>query len=199
MFRQAYSPWPLVSAIVCSLLTAACASSGSSGLPAAPLTPTYYGRTSLVRFQPLWQSLECCALEYPAEDWNTVSGDQESLVALAPAAGDAMVVLKRARIDVPLTPEEITDVFAEIEMDLIREEEPQAGTFRSLTLDPEGVTVIVTEYTRPGPRGMQSMRQYSFPKGSYLYRLICSAEQSRFVTYERIFAHIAASFRLRQE
>lgn len=184
---------PMLIAALASVAAGACATAPVV-LPTATPTPAIFGRTTAVAFQPV-QALECCALEYPSDSWTMTGGQEPGLVTLSQEQGQARVVLERSELSVRLAPEEINDVFAAIEMDIIREQHPDASGFDSVIVDEAAIPIVVTHYRRPGAGAPQKIRQYSFARGTELYRLICTAAESNFLVYEQIFAHIAASFR----
>ena len=184
-------PWPI--ATLASVAVVACATAPVALPPPTP-APAIYGRTTALAFQPV-QALDCCTLEYPAEGWTMTGGEASELVTLGQEQGQARIVLERSDLSVRLAPAEINAVFADIEMDIIREQHPDASGFDSVIVDEAAIPIVVTHYREPGVGEPQKVRQYSFPRGTKLYRLICTAAESSFLAYEQIFAHMAASFR----
>ena len=140
--------------------------------------------------------LNCCTLEYPEEGWTLVTEPGGQTVTLSSNNDDVGVILERSGLSVALTPEEINEVFATIEADIIRERHPRAGQFdTAVSRNVEG-PFVVTDYHVPGDTSAAlRKRQYSFPRGAALYRLIFTVPETIFAVYETIFERIAASFR----
>ena len=64
-------------------------------------------------------------------------------------------------------------------------------------LEGDGRRLVIVEFDRTGLKGPERVRQYSFPQSANLYRIVCSAPKNDFAKYEVIFAHVAASFRIK--
>jgi hypothetical protein len=118
------------------------------------------------------------------------------LLVLAAKKGDAVVIVERTIMRQSLEATDITDLFAQIEIDAIREREPRAAEFQFRILDAGGVRLAAVQYARPGVLGAERVRQYSVPVGTEIYRLTCISRQSAFTAYDPVFSHIAASFRV---
>ena len=89
---------------------------------------------------------------------------------------------------------DITDLFAQIEIDAIKEQQPKAAEFQSKLLDAGQRRLVAVQYGRPGLLGRERVRQYSMPMGKYLYHVTCISSASQFGAYDRVFSHIAGSF-----
>ncbi len=140
------------------------------------------------------------SLQYPSRDWNPLSGAGSVLVTFAEKNGEAFVVIDRTKLGQRLQPSDITDVFKDIETDLVREREPEAkdlmAGLSSLGAFPQ---VVRIEYRRPGRTGAQRVRQHSIPVGWYLYRIVASAGSELFVEHEAVFDHMVATLRIETE
>jgi hypothetical protein len=132
-------------------------------------------------------------IDYP-KDWMVVAGGGTVVATLASKNRDAAVVIDRSRLNQALASEDITDVFAQIESDLIHEREPDSTGLQSKVIDAGPQRLVVIQYVHAGLGGRDEVRQYSIPRGRDLFRLICSAPQARFAAYDQIFAHMAATF-----
>jgi hypothetical protein len=136
-------------------------------------------------------------IEYPERDWQQLPGAGTVLVTFATKRADAAVVVERAKLGQPLTAADITDVFATIEADLIKERHPDATTVTA-TLASHGTlgTLVRVDYTRPATGGAERVRQYSAPAGWFIYRIVCSARSNEFSKHEPTFDRMIASARI---
>jgi hypothetical protein len=132
-------------------------------------------------------------LEYPKRDWLLLPSGGSMLVNLAEKNGNALVQLERTALKQALAPEEITDLFAELEAQTVHDRYPEATSFVSRLADVGRRRIVMLQYDRPGTRGAERVRQYSLPVGLSLYRLVCAAPAAQFARFEQVFAHIAAS------
>jgi hypothetical protein len=152
----------------------------------------WYGRTSRVQFQPVKVAGEGFQLEWPKKDWLMVPSGALSLV-LVNKKGDASVVIQRSLLRQPLDPSDITELFAQLESDAIKERQ-RALDLQARVIDAGGRRLVVVQYQRDGALGVERVRQYSVPAGRWLYRLVCVSSAAQFLSFDPIFAHMAASF-----
>lgn len=134
------------------------------------------------------------SLEYPKKDWIVVPGGGAATVVLAQAKGNASVIVERVVLKAELGPDDITDLFAQLETESIQQRAPKAADFRSKVLDVTGGRLVAVQYALDGSKGPERVRQYSIPVGTNLYRLTCAAPIGQFQIFDPVFAHIAASF-----
>jgi hypothetical protein len=132
-------------------------------------------------------------LEYP-KDWQVIGGAGDVVVSLAQKKNEAAVVVERFKMNTALAPQDVTDLFAQIETDVLKERQPKATEIASKVVDQNGHRLIVLDYSRVGVAGPERVRQYSFPIGQALYRLTCSAPTAQFAKYDPVFAHVADTF-----
>jgi hypothetical protein len=133
-------------------------------------------------------------LDVPAKDWNVLPSSGATLLILASKKVDAVVLVERSSLAMALEPADITDLFAQIETDAIKERQPKATDFQSRVLDLANRRLVAVQYGRPGVLGSETVRQYSVPVGRELYRVTCISRAAQFAVYEPVFSHIAASF-----
>ena len=133
-------------------------------------------------------------LEYP-KDWQAIGGAGDVVVSLAQKKNEAAVIVERFKMNTALAPQDVTDLFAQIETDVLKERQPKATDVASKVVDQNGQRLIVLDYARVGVAGPERVRQYSFPLGQVLYRLTCSAPTVHFAKYDQVFAHIADTFK----
>lgn len=148
-----------------------------------------------VAFQSLKDAGGQFSMEYPVNDWQRLPGGGPVLFTLAQKSAEAVVVVVHSRLRLALEADEITDLFAELEGKAVMEDTPTAKDVHARIADNAGGRVVVIDFQRDGFKGSETVRQYVFPVGADMYRLICSASVSRFLKYEPVFARIAESFR----
>jgi hypothetical protein len=136
------------------------------------------------------------SIEFPNDwRWTIVAGSREALVTFVQPKSEAAVVVERIRLRQALAPDDITDLFAQIESDVLKENQPKAADIAARALTQKGKRVVVIDYTRPGLGARQRVRQYSFPVGQDLYRVTCMALATQFQKYEMTFASLAETLR----
>jgi hypothetical protein len=151
-------------------------------------------RTNHVRFQPLRAMDTPLQLDVPKKDWMVLPSSGSLLLALATRKGDAVVLVEYAELRLALVSDDITEVFAQLEVDAITNHQPNASAFESRVLAIGARRLIAVEYTRLGVLGNERVRQYSVPVGNKLYRIACISSTPRFAHYDAVFSHMAASF-----
>jgi hypothetical protein len=129
--------------------------------------------------------------------WQIVAGAVEPIVTFVQPRNQAYVIVEHFHMNVPLAPDEITDFFAEVEADTLKDNQPKATEIKPQVFMQSNRRVIVLDYQRPGLAGgeIERVRQYSFPVGPDLYRVTCAAVISQFARHEPLFAALAESFR----
>ena len=165
----------------------------SAQAPAAPAA-NEFARTPKLDVQLFLGPLNRIRFEFPKKDWQLVSGGAVVIVSLAQRTGQAAVVVEHTKLNTALAPEDITDLFAQIEADTVREQQPAAADVQARLIAIDQRRLVITTYSRLGVAGPERVRQYSIPVGSDVYRLICSAATPQFADYEPVFAHVAATF-----
>jgi hypothetical protein len=135
------------------------------------------------------------SFEYPKKDWVATAGVGPTLAMLVEKNAAAWMVVERTKLQMALAPDDVTDLFSQLEADRLKEAEPQATGVQNklFVLDDRRFTAV--QLSRKGLRGTDVVRQYSFPVGEYLYRLVCGTTSDQFPKFEPIFAHAAATFR----
>jgi hypothetical protein len=159
-----------------------------------PPAPTEYGRAAKLETQWFQGPTNRIRFEYPKKDWQVVPGGSSVIVTLAQKKGEAAVVVEQSRMNQALAPEDITDLFGQLEADLVKERQPGATDVQAKLVEAAGRRLVILTYGRKGVAGAERVRQYSIPTGIDLFRLTCSAGWAQFTKYEPVFAHLAASF-----
>jgi hypothetical protein len=132
--------------------------------------------------------------EYPAKDWDIVSGGATSLVAVTQKKHEATIVVEYQPMQIELAPSEIDENFAKLEVEPISGRQSGVSQLSSKIQDVNGHRAIVIEYSRTGAMGPEHVRQYSLPIGKHLYRVIGSAPTGNFEKYAPTFDVAAQSF-----
>ena len=167
------------------------------GVASGPAAGGQFGflkRDPRIEFQAFKDPNERFTLAYP-KDWQVIAGAGDVLVTFAAKSGEAALVVERFRMNTTLAPEDITELFAQIETDVLKERQPKATDVIAKIDAVASMRAIVIDYARPGLSRPERARQYSFPTGQELYRLTCSTVAVQFPKYDPVFVHVAESFK----
>jgi hypothetical protein len=137
-------------------------------------------------------------VEFPRDwNWQIVAGAVEPIVTFIQRGGNAYAIIEHFHMNQPLAPDEITDFFAQVEADVLKENQPRATDVDPKVFMQGTRRIIVLDYRRPGLTGGEAerVRQYSFPVGQDLYRVTCAAVSSQFSKADPLFTALAESFR----
>jgi len=184
----------IVGTLVGTLAAAPPESQRSRTTVAAPGTDAWLTRTTKLQFQPQRAADVPLQVDLPKKDWMVLPSSGAVVIAAATRKGDGVVLIERSMLRQALDPSDITELFAQIEIEAIRERQPKALDFESKVLDLGARRLVAVQYSRPGVLGNERVRQYSIPVGVELYRVTCISSASRFAVYDPVFSHIAASF-----
>ena len=166
---------------------------GASAFAQAP-APNEVGRAPKLDVQPYVAPGNRIRFEFPKKDWQLVPGGILSIVSVTQKSGQAAVVIEHTKLNAALAPDDITDLFAQLEAEQIKQQQPDATDVQSKLVSVRNQRLVIVSYTRRGVAGAERVRVYSVPVGSDLYRLTCSAAVQQFARYEQVFAHVAATF-----
>ena len=154
----------------------------------------WIARTTKVPFEPRRAAEAPVQVDFPKKDWMVLPSSGSTLLLLASRKGDAVVLVERTVLLQALEPADITDLFAQLEIEGIKVREPKAADFQSRVLDDGQRRLVAVEYGRSGVLGSERVRQYSMPIGKRLYHVTCISSAAQFGAYDPVFSHIAASF-----
>src|SRR5262249_5703514 len=117
---------------------------------------------------------------------------------------EAAVVVERFRMRQSLAQTEITDLFGQIEADVLKENQPKVMDVNSRIVVQGTKRLVQIDYRRPGvgePGKVEDERgpQFSFPIAGNLYRITCAALASQFGKYEATFQWVAESLKSAEE
>jgi hypothetical protein len=136
------------------------------------------------------------SIEFPKDwRWTIVAGSGEALVTFVHPKSDAAIVVERFRMKQALAQNEVTDLFGQIESDVLKENQPKASDIAAKVLTQAGKRLVLIDYTRPGLGERERVRQYSFPVRQDLYRVTCMALASQFAKHEATFQFAAESIK----
>jgi hypothetical protein len=161
---------------------------------AQPPAPNEVGRAPKLDVQKFVGPGNRIRFEFPKKDWQLVAGGTVSIVSVTQKSGQAAVVVEHTKLNTALAPDDITDLFAQLEAEQIKQQQPDASDVQSKLVSVDNRRFVIVGYTRRGVTGAERVRVYSVPVGSDLYRLTCSAAAPQFARYEQVFAHVAATF-----
>jgi hypothetical protein len=172
----------------------------AAALPAPPALQTeavdaWIAPTTKVQFEPQRAADAPLQLDLPKKDWMVLPSSGSMLLILASRKGDAVVLLERLTLNLVLEAADITDLFAQIEIDAIKKQQPKAAEFQSRVLHSGQLRLVAVQYGRPGVLGSERVRQYSIPIDKQLYHVTCISSAAQFGAYDPVFSHIAASFK----
>jgi hypothetical protein len=160
---------------------------------ASPGIDPWVSRAAKLQVRPQRSADAPLQVEFPAKDWVVLPSSGALVLAAASRKGDAVVLIERSTLRQALDPADITDLFAQIEIEAIKERQPKAADFQSKVLDSGARRLVAVQYSRLGVLGSERVRQYSVPVGTDLYRVTCISSAARFAAYDPVFSHIAAS------
>ncbi len=132
-------------------------------------------------------------LRYPS-GWKALFGAGATLAVLAEKDGKASVHVEYLRLQQPLDAGRDYDVIVQIERDLIKERESKADQIVALPARPEVGGIVTIEFTRPGFKRVERVRQYSVIRGTDLFRILCVASAAEFARFGPLFDQVARSF-----
>ena len=160
---------------------------------ASPGTDPWVSRSAKLQSRPQRSADAPLQVEVPTKDWMVLPTSGRLVLAAVSRKGDAVVLIERTTLLQALEPAEITELFAQIENEEIRKQQPKAADFQWKVLDSGARRLVAIQYNRPGVLGNESVRQYSVPVGTDLYRVVCISSAARFAAYDPVFSHVAAS------
>jgi len=145
------------------------------------------------------------SIEFPRDwSWTIVEGAGEALSTFVHPKKEAAIVVERFRMKQVLAQGDITDIFAQIESDLLKENQPRVSEVSARVVNQGQKRLVQIDYKRPGigePGKVQDerVRQFSFPIGGSLYRITCFSLASQFGKYESTCQWAAESLKSAEE
>ncbi len=130
---------------------------------ASPGTDPWVSRSAKLQVRPQRSADAPLQVEFPTKDWMVLPSSGALVLAAASRKGDAVVLIERSTLRQALDPADITDLFAQIEIEAIKERQPKAADFVSKVLDSGARRLVAVQYSRPGVLGSERVRQYLGP------------------------------------
>jgi len=187
---------PMMPALLAAALLAAATAGGQPPSRQVAGDP-WYGRAVKPEFQVSRGAEVAFQVEWPRRDWLALPGGGSLLLAFASKKGDAVVLIEQVALRQPLEPGDLTELFAQLESEAIKERHPGASDFQAKVIEGGDRRLVAVQFARTGVLGSERVRQYSIPVGKQLYRVTCAAAAAQFASYEPVFAHMAATFTAR--
>jgi hypothetical protein len=140
--------------------------------------------------------LQRFSIEFPRDwRWMMVSGSGEPIATFVDPRSEAAVVVERFRLKQRLGPDDITGLFAELEVEYLKEHQRGVQNVVARVTTRGAIRAVVVDYSRPGQQEQERVRMYSFPAGEDLYRVTCAALASRFQMFEADFEAIVSTLK----
>lgn len=136
-------------------------------------------------------------IDYPAKDWLVVPSAGSVLAGFSHRNGSASLSVDYTKLQLALAADEIDTLFVDLEIGTLKERQPKLEDVSGrLETRPSGPMIFI-EFKKPGARGVERVTQFSYPRGSDLYRVVCTLARSDLAaTFDPILAHMAESFTL---
>ncbi len=135
------------------------------GRPAGQPQSTWFGKASGGGTQTFKDPDGRFTFEFPKKDWMALPVGGPIVATVASKKGDAAIVVEHGWLKQPLAPSDITDLFAELEVEVIRERVPKATDFQTQIIDAGDQRIVAVQYVRQGLTGMERVRQVLDPRG----------------------------------
>jgi hypothetical protein len=149
---------------------------------------------SKVSYQPYRDSSGRFELDQPSKDWGLVPPGGSALAIISRNDRTATLVIDLARLTEALGQSEIA-TNAQIEIDTLKEQQPNARDFTSELLECKGGQGALIKYSRIGAKGAERVLRYLFAADRDLYRLDGVVQDSLAAKYEPILMHMIQSFK----
>ena len=153
-----------------------------------------FKRDKTTKYQVFKDAAGRFTLEYPANDWRVIPGGGSVLIGFTQKDGEVSVLVDYTKLKLTLAPSEIDSSFAELEVQTLKERQPNAKDIKSnLVAGPRGPRVVI-QFSRSGEKGAEQVFQYSIPNGDDLFRLVCTVRSDRTEKNQPILSHMVESF-----
>jgi len=134
--------------------------------------------------------------EYPTRDWRVLSSATANLAMLARNDGATVAIdFSRMALARPLTSDIAYSTLADVEIDSLKERQPQAKEFKSEIVETKAGRGALIRYASVGTKGPERVMQYSIPVGLDLYRVIAIVPEMLLSKHEPVLMHMIESFR----
>jgi hypothetical protein len=133
-------------------------------------------------------------IEQPAKDWGLVPPGGNAIAIISRNDRSATLVIDMVRLTEPLGQDEVA-TNAQIEVDTLKEQQPNAKDFTSELFDSKGGRGALIKYSRVGQKGAERVARFLFGVDRDLYRLDGVVQDASAAKYEPILMHMIQSFK----
>jgi hypothetical protein len=153
---------------------------------------SWFERTATGRARRFEDPVHRLTVEYP-NDWRLLVGGEAALFTLVSKNGEALMMLERASLEVTLLPEDVAELFVDLELELAQALSPTATGLRATVVDRDKRRMIIIDFQRDAAGRLERVRHYVYPVGREVYRFVCSAPVLQFDKYGKVFSTVSAS------
>jgi len=133
-------------------------------------------------------------IEQPAKDWGLLPAGGSSLAIISRNDRTAALTIDRAVLTEPLGQSQIT-TNAQIEIDTLKEQLPNAKGFTSEVFDCKGGKGALIKYSRVGAKGAERALRYLIGVERNLFRLEGVVQNAAAPKHEQVLMHMIQSFK----
>jgi hypothetical protein len=133
-------------------------------------------------------------IEQPTKDWGLVPPGGAAIAIISRNDRVATIVIDLAHLTEPLGQDEIA-TNAQIEVDTLKEQQPNAKDFTSDLFDGKGGHGALIKYSRIGAKGAERVLRYLLGVDRDLYRLEAVVQDASATKYEPVLMHMIQSFK----
>src|SRR5262249_6831600 len=133
-------------------------------------------------------------IERPSKDWGLLPPGGNAIAIISRNDRVATLVIDLAHLAEPLNQDELA-TNAQIEIDTLKEQQPNAKDFASDLLDCKGGKGALIKYSRIGAKGAERVLRYLISVDRDMYRLEGVFQDASAIKYEPILMHMIQSFK----
>jgi len=133
-------------------------------------------------------------IERPSKDWGLLPPGGNAIAIISRNDRLAAIVIDLAHLTEPLAQNELA-TNAQIEIDTLKEQQPNAKDFASDLLDCKGGKGALVTYSRIGAKGAERVLRYLIGVDRDMYRLEGAFQEASASKYEPILMHMIQSFK----
>jgi hypothetical protein len=133
-------------------------------------------------------------IEQPSKDWGLDRPGGSAVAIISRNDRAATLVIDLATLTEPLAESEIA-TNAQIEIDTLKEQQPNAKGFTSEVFECKGGKGALIKYSRIGAKGAERVLRYMIGVDRDLYRLDAVVADASAAKYEPILMHMIQSFK----
>jgi len=146
------------------------------------------------KYNPYRDSSGRFEIEQPAKDWGLVPPGGSAIAIFSRKDRTATLVVDLGKLTEPLAEAEIL-TNAQIEVDSLKEQQPNAKDFTTEALECKGGKGALIKYSRIGTKGAERVYRYLIGVDRDLYRLDGVVQDALASKYEPILMHMISTFK----